>query len=109
VAFNARCDSPSLSRTLAMEIVPCADGGVEFHCTLASAALRAHDRTSCCDLLRVCAWCYRAHCDGVWRDIEEVVAGEQVLEYARLPIVTHGICDACLAETAAELDALATA
>jgi hypothetical protein len=109
VAFNTRCDSPSLSRTVAMEIAPWADGGVEFRCTPANAALHAPERTSCCDLLRVCAWCYRAHCDGAWRDIEEVVAGEQVLEHARLPIVTHGICDACLADTDAELDALATA
>ena len=60
------------------------------------------------DLLRVCAWCYRARSEGIWRDIEDVVAGEHLLERATLPIVTHGICDACLAETGAELDALAT-
>ena len=109
VAFNTRCDSPSLNRTVAMEISPWSAGGVEFRCTLAEAELRAPERGSSCDLLRVCAWCYRAHSGGEWHDIEDVVAGQQLLEHITMPVVTHGICDACLAETAAELDALATA
>jgi hypothetical protein len=109
VAFNTRCDSTSPTRTVAMQIAPWADGGVEFRCTPSPAVLRVPERTSSCDLLRVCAWCHRARSAGAWRDIEDVVAGEHVLEHDRMPIVTHGICDACLAGTAAELDALATA
>jgi hypothetical protein len=107
--FMTRCDSPSLKRSVSMEIAPWTDGGVEFRCRLGSASLRHPETSRCCDLLRVCAWCYRAQFDGVWRDIERVVADEHLLEHVRIPIVTHGICDACLAETAAELEALATA
>jgi hypothetical protein len=109
VAFTTRCDSPSLQRSVDMEIAPWADGGVEFRCRLGSAALPGDDPARCCDLLRVCAWCHRAQSDGEWVDIEHVVAAQHLLEHAAMPVVTHGICDACLAETAAELDALATA
>lgn len=108
VAFNTRCDSPSLHRHVAMEIGPAPDGGVEFRCRLGSAELAAPDRPTTRELLRLCAWCYRADHDG-WRDIEDVVATERLLERTTMPIVTHGICDACLAETAAELEELATA
>lgn len=108
VAFSTRCDSPSLERMVDMEIAPWTDGGVEFRCTLGEAALASRVKpNSCCDILRVCAWCYRANCDGVWRDIETVVADQHLLEHARMPIITHGICEACLAEAGAELDALA--
>ena len=35
------------------------------------------------------------------------MADEHLLERDTVPVVTHGICDACLAETAAELDPVA--
>jgi hypothetical protein len=108
LAFNTRCEPPSVAHTVAMEIAPLADGGVEFRCAPAAGALRTPRPVRSFDLLRVCAWCYRARSEGIWRDIEDVVAGEHLLERATLPIVTHGICDACLVETDAELDALAT-
>lgn len=106
VTFSTRCDSPSLQRMVEMEIAPCGDGGVEFRCTLGEAAQTTPLGSSCCDLLRVCAWCYRARCGDVWRDIETVVADRQMLEHPDMPIITHGICDDCLAEAGAELDAL---
>ena len=46
------------------------------------------------EMLRLCAWCYRAERDG-WRDIEDVVADERCSS-GPAPRVTHGICDACL-------------
>jgi hypothetical protein len=103
VRVSTRCDSPSLARSVAMEIAPVGDGGVEFRCRLGRARLMSPALPSASDLLRLCAWCYRADLGG-WRDIEEVVATEHLLERATVPIVTHGICDACLAETAAQLD-----
>jgi hypothetical protein len=105
VHVSTRCDSPSMARSVAMEIAPRADGGVEFTCRLDDAALIARVRPGGSDLLRLCAWCYRADRGG-WRDIEEVIASEQLLERSTLPVVTHGICDACLAEAAAKLDPL---
>ena len=108
VHVSTRCDSPSLARSVAMEIAPLADGGVEFRCRLGRTRLMTPALSSGSELLRLCAWCYRADRDG-WRDIEDVVADEHLLERPTVPIVTHGICDACLAETTAELDPVAAA
>ena len=108
LSVNTRCDSPSVARAVVMEIVPTGDGGVEFRCGLGESRIIADPETSTGDLLRVCAWCYRAD-HGGWRGIEEVVATEHLLERAAVPLITHGICGACLAETAAELDELTLA
>lgn len=106
VHVHTRCDSPSLARSVAIEIAPLADGSVEFRCSLGRARLIAPAPPTSSELLRVCAWCYRADRGG-WRDIEDVVADEQLLERARVPLITHGICDGCLAETAAQLERVA--
>jgi hypothetical protein len=108
VRVNTRCDSRSLARAVSMEIAPTRDGGVEFRCRLGRARLMSPALPRAGELLRLCAWCYRADRGG-WRDIEEVVADERLLERATVPAVTHGICDACLAEAAAELDPLTAA
>jgi hypothetical protein len=108
LSVNTRCDSPGAPRAVVMRIAPVGDGGVEFRCELAEARTAPTSEPSTCKVLRVCAWCYRADRDG-WRDIEDVVATEQLLERPTVPPVTHGICDACMNETAAELDALTAA
>jgi hypothetical protein len=54
-------------------------------------------------MLLLCAWCYRAERNG-WRNIEEVLTAERLLERPHAPLITHGICDACMAEQSAELD-----
>ena len=108
VRLKTRCDSPSIRRAMAMELAPVADGGVEFRCEFGEAEIvTTAPRTA--GLLLLCAWCSRARSDGEWRYLEDVVAAERLLERTEMPTVTHGICDACLADTAAELDALATA
>lgn len=108
VKVHSRCDSDSVSRSFVMEIAPTGEGGVEFRCGLGEARIAAAPRLSSSELLRVCAWCWRADYDG-WRGIEEVVQTEGLLDRPAVPIITHGICDACLGETAAELDELTAA
>jgi hypothetical protein len=103
VQVSTRCDSPSLARAVEMEIAPARDGCVEFRCRLGRAQLISPALPSATELLRLCAWCYRADRGG-WRDIEQVVADERLLERSTVPVVSHGICDGCLAETAAQLD-----
>lgn len=105
VTVNTRCDSPSVARAVSMEIAPVGNGGVEFRCCLSDAHIVAVPGPSSRELLRVCAWCWRANYGG-WRGIEEVIETAQLLTRASVPIITHGICDACLDETAAELDEL---
>jgi hypothetical protein len=103
VRVTTRCESPGIAHSIEMEIARRGDGEVEFIGRLGDARLPLPASASGDGLLRLCAWCYRADLDG-WRDIEEVVATEQLLERRTLPLVTHGICDACLGEAAAELD-----
>jgi hypothetical protein len=107
VRFQTRCDSPSLWRRVDVEISPLPDGGVEIACTAGAARLASPAVASGSDLLRVCAWCYRVHRDGSWQGIEDVVAEERLLERPTIPIVTHGICDECLADAAAQLETAA--
>ena len=110
LSITTRCDSPGGHRTAAIELAPWTDGGVEFRCTLGPpTAPTDRDASPCCELLRVCAWCHRADCGAGWSDIESVVDQTRLLERTHLPTVTHGICDACMADTAAKLESLATA
>jgi hypothetical protein len=108
LTVNTRCDTPSVGRTIVMEIVPAGDGAVEFRCELDQARILAAPQPSSRELLLVCAWCYRAERDG-WRDIEEVVASERLLERSTVPMISHGICDGCLSETSAALEELTVA
>jgi hypothetical protein len=106
VRLRTRSASPTLPWSLAMEIAPLPRGGVEFRCRLGEPLMNP-TRPSRLDRLRLCAWCYRADCGG-WRELEEVVTSEHLLERATFPIVTHGICDTCLAKAMARLDGAAT-
>jgi hypothetical protein len=104
---RTRCDSPSLARSVDITFTPQDNGDVEVCCHLARAELlglrASHPRPAEPDdeMLRVCAWCYRAERDG-WRDIEDVVSDEGLLEQLHVPRITHGICDACLVEVGAD-------
>jgi hypothetical protein len=107
VQVETRCDSPTLSRTVQMDISLLPNGEVEIACKLGGVRLRSPALPSGSELLRLCAWCYRADRGGTWRGIEEVVADERLLEQPIVPLVTHGICDDCLGDAAAQLEAAA--
>lgn len=104
VRVQTRCDSPSLMRMVQMDISPCPGGQVEIACRADGARLASPALPSGSELLRLCAWCYRVDCGGTWRGIEDVVAEERLLEQPTVPIVTHGICEECLADAAAKLE-----
>jgi len=111
ITIRTRCDTENFARSIEMTFVSDAAGGVEVRCRLAGAELISPEFAPCADedgdMLRLCAWCYRAERDG-WHDIEEVVTAEHLLERPAAPFITHGICDDCLAELHAELDAPAS-
>jgi hypothetical protein len=104
VKVQTRCDSPSLARVVEMDISPRPGGEIEIACRSGSARLITPALASGSELLRLCAWCYRADRDGSWRAFEDVVAEEGLLELPTVPVVTHGICEDCLADTAAEFE-----
>jgi hypothetical protein len=107
VHLETRCDSPSLARSVELDITLCPNRDVEIACKLGGARLLSPALPSGSELLRLCAWCYRAERGGTWRGIEQVVADERLLEQPVVPLVTHGICDACLSDAAAELETVA--
>ena len=104
VHLTSRCGSASSSQSVAMSIAPAGNGAVDFHCLLAAGPVATATLPRGLERLRVCAWCYRAE-HGGWRNIEDVVASEHLLERASVPAITHGICDACMARALAHLDA----
>jgi hypothetical protein len=99
-----RLTTRSGARAVAIEIAPVGSGDVEFRCRLDAAPPATPTLPPAIDRLRVCAWCYRAELGG-WRDIEDVVASEHLLDRSSVPVITHGICDACLTRTLAHWDA----
>jgi hypothetical protein len=103
VHVETRCDSPSMATRVEMDISPRGGGEVEIACRAGAARLISPALTSGSELLRLCAWCYRAERGGVWRGIEDVVAAERLLERPTVPLITHGICDECMADKSAAL------
>ncbi len=43
----------------------------------------------------MCGWCQRVHLDEQWVELEEAASSLRFLERARLPQVSHGICQSC--------------
>ena len=107
VRVQTRCDSPSLMRSVDMDISPLPGGEIEIACTAGAARLASPALPSVNELLRLCAWCYRVDRGDSWQGIEDVVAEERLLERPTIPIVTHGICDDCLIDAAAQLETAA--
>jgi hypothetical protein len=102
VRFHYRCDAPDRRRTFEMEIVPLADGEVEFVSTLLHeeprppVALLQKEARRDERLLRVCSWCQRvALPDNSWVPVEAAVEALHLLEAETFPRLTHGICDPC--------------
>ena len=46
----------------------------------------------------MCGWCKRVFWWGEWVEVEAYVQESDVLEAARLPWLSHGICDVCRSE-----------
>jgi predicted Fe-S protein YdhL (DUF1289 family) len=103
VRLTARSTSRTRPRAATIEIDPMPMGDVEFRCRLTSAVAASPVLPCPLDHLRVCAWCYRADRGG-WRAIEDVVASEHLLEWSSFPVITHGICDSCLAKAMDQLE-----
>lgn len=109
VTFAIRCDSPALRRFLDLSITPLA-AGFRFRSTLrrvepnpGGAVLEAGIPRGG-GLLRICSWCKRVDVRGAWEELDVAVPASGLLETGRLPPVTHGICDECLAR----MDAVVT-
>src|SRR5205807_257981 len=103
IRFEFRCDTPGARRLLEMAISPGGPGAVEFRTRVLSeqprlaVKLLAGDVPRSADLLRACSWCKRVDVGGEWAEVEEAVALLRLFEHPSLPMLTHGICESCLA------------
>jgi len=99
-----RCDAPALRRYMELEMTVANDDSVCFTAEIVRLEPRApvallddsHRRRD--GLLRMCSWCKKVELDDkTWADVEEAVKRLRIFEQARLPHITHGMCDACFA------------
>jgi hypothetical protein len=101
-ALPFRCDSPDTRRFMEMDLLPRANGAVEYRCRLVRAERReavalvmaAAGGTGA--LVKMCSWCKRVEVTpGAWRDVEAAVRELGLLEQDPTPGVTHGLCPDC--------------
>jgi len=108
--FNFRCDSPECRRLMEMTVSGLIGGEVQFE----TRVLREDERTRqglldrysprASKMLRICGWCKRMNLDGEsWGEIEEAVTSLRLFEYHALPMLTHGMCEACFRDIAGKL------
>jgi len=48
------------------------------------------------ELLKMCSWCNRLHCDQDWLPLEEAINYLGLFGSSHLPRITHGICPTCV-------------
>jgi hypothetical protein len=97
VRVPSRCDTPSLTRFIEIEIVADAQGHVAFTSRLTRARFKrelAAEASTAHEPLRMCASCFRVEAGG-WHDAEQVVAERGLLLGDVVPDVTHGTCPDC--------------
>lgn len=103
IQFQFRCDAPDRRRLLAMDISAGSNGDVWF----ATSTIAETPRPSVTalepgtrrgpDRLNVCAWCKRACLDADrWVEIEAAVDALALFDGAEMPLLSHGVCPACL-------------
>lgn len=114
IRFNFRCDAPTLRRHMRMDLVREGSENVRFISRvlreeprpaqpLLSAEIPRADET-----LVMCSWCKRVRLDDDrWVEVEEYVEDSGLMERARLPRLSHGLCPRCGAEMDALIDSVA--
>lgn len=101
LSFPIRCDSPGLRRFLTLTITPRTTSGFTVSTVTKRTEPRdgmpllAADQPRDDRFLTMCGWCQRVHLDERWVELEEAVTALRLFERARLPRVSHGICESC--------------
>lgn len=97
-----RCDSPALRRFMKMDILPLADGKIEYRCrtirteTREAVPINSANAGNGESLLRMCSWCKKVDAgNDKWVEIENAISLLGLFTQARVPAITHTICDAC--------------
>ena len=102
-----RCDSADERRYMEMTIAPTTEGCVEF----SSRVIREERREKMSlldtqvsrseDVIVMCSWCKKVQLsDREWAEVEAAVQAMNLVNAARFPRVSHGICNRCKTEMA---------
>lgn len=113
IQFRFRCDAPDLRRLLAMTMT-CGDAdSITFKVTSVAQQVRAaiplmglSSAISTGPHVTMCGWCKRVRtATAAWVEIEHGIEALGLFQgQARLPAVSHGICDTCELVLSTELD-----
>jgi hypothetical protein len=101
IQFPFRCDSPTMRRTMEMELTALPNDGIEFRCRLVRekprSTVRLLDPASSRSDKRVvlCAWCKRVHDRGEWLELEEAVQTWSLFDGPHSPYMDNDICPNC--------------
>jgi len=103
LSFRFRCDSPTMRRYLRMEILPIADGGLEFHSRIEKEepqprVLRILDPQAPRNgesSVRMCAWCKKIADGENWFEPHEALERMRLFDAPTMPQITHGMCKEC--------------
>jgi hypothetical protein len=116
MTYSFRCDSPECQRLLEMRIrLVDETGAVEFRTETLFSGARALPPVSQGDgsvgaepeeMIRMCGWCNRIDVAGEWLEVEQAMPRLPLMEYPAQSMLTHGICEVCLARMTAEVEAL---
>jgi hypothetical protein len=107
--FTIRCDSPTRRRLLELSVSPGEGGWVEFRTRVLAEEERPPQplweprAARSGELLRVCGWCKKVFVGDGWAEVEEAADRLKLFELPALPLLTHGICEACYGRVAATL------
>jgi hypothetical protein len=95
-----RCDAPDLRRFMHMDVMAAGEGLVCFVCRVERLEARAPIAWALPlppgqQFIRICSGCKRVEMRGLWRELDEVVAGLGPLADAIARPFTQGICTDC--------------
>ena len=106
-----RCDGTCVRRDMVATVTPQTDGGLRFRveavavepCDYQAILDRFVERTE--GRLVACSWCRAIRVEDEWLPVTEATVRLALLQAARLPAITHGVCPACRATLQSSLRA----
>ncbi len=96
-----RCDSPTVSRRLRMDLSCLSGGGVSMQVRTESEVVRPAVNILSPSVERsariavICSWCKSVRADSAWVPVEDAAIALGLFGDSRPPLLSHGICDAC--------------
>lgn len=103
-----RCDAPAVRRDIDLWIAPRADA-IQFESRVrreeARPALAVLDPTveRSRAIQKICCWCKRIKAGGDWLEIEDGISRLGLFQAMPLPMLSHAVCQDCLARIRASL------